>query len=110
MVTSCSGQCFVKQRSTTCGDFSSGSNFVTLYFSHFLSLLVLIVWALYNKLRFQKQQHHAAYQYTPQEYAESLAIPDELYQQLQKSHRMSVHFTSQGQIKMVVSEKALVRA
>ncbi|EBW6030773.1 phosphate starvation-inducible protein PhoH, partial [Salmonella enterica subsp. enterica serovar Typhimurium] len=33
MVTSCSGQCFVKQRSTTCGDFSSGSNFVTLYFS-----------------------------------------------------------------------------
>ncbi|EEX0584997.1 poly-beta-1,6-N-acetyl-D-glucosamine biosynthesis protein PgaD, partial [Escherichia coli] len=24
--------------------------------------------------------------------------------------RMSVHFTSQGQIKMVVSEKALVRA
>jgi hypothetical protein len=66
--------------------------------------------ALYNKLRFQKQQHHAAYQYTPQEYAESLAIPDELYQQLQKSHRMSVHFTSQGQIKMVVSEKALVRA
>ncbi|HAW3056596.1 TPA: poly-beta-1,6-N-acetyl-D-glucosamine biosynthesis protein PgaD, partial [Escherichia coli] len=27
-----------------------------------------------------------------------------------KSHRMSVHFTSQGQIKMVVSEKALVRA
>lgn len=72
--------------------------------------VVLIVWALYNKLRFQKQQHHAAYQYTPQEYAESLAIPDELYQQLQKSHRMSVHFTSQGQIKMVVSEKALVRA
>lgn len=58
--------------------------------------VVLIVWALYNKLRFQKQQHHAAYQYTPQEYAESLAIPDELYQQLQKSHRMSVHFTSQG--------------
>ncbi len=54
--------------------------------------VVLIVWALYNKLRFQKQQHHAAYQYTPQEYAESLAIPDELYQQLQKSHRMSVHF------------------
>ena len=53
--------------------------------------VVLIVWALYNKLRFQKQQHHAAYQYTPQEYAESLAIPDELYQQLQKSHRMSVH-------------------
>ena len=53
--------------------------------------------------------HHAAYQYTPQEYAESLAIPDELYQQLQKSHRMSVHFTSQGQIKMVVSEKTLVR-
>ena len=52
--------------------------------------VVLIVWALYNKLRFQKQQHHAAYQYTPQEYAESLAIPDELYQQLQKSHRMSV--------------------
>ncbi len=46
--------------------------------------VVLIVWALYNKLRFQKQQHHAAYQYTPQEYAESLAIPDELYQQLQK--------------------------
>ena len=41
MVTSCSGQCFVKQRSTTRGDFSSGSNFVTLYFSHFLSLLVL---------------------------------------------------------------------
>ncbi|SQQ47171.1 PGA biosynthesis protein [Escherichia coli] len=39
--------------------------------------VVLIVWALYNKLRFQKQQHHAAYQYTPQEYAESLAIPDE---------------------------------
>ncbi|EPF2161945.1 poly-beta-1,6-N-acetyl-D-glucosamine biosynthesis protein PgaD, partial [Escherichia coli] len=39
-----------------------------------------------------------------------LAIPDELYQQLQKSHRMSVHFTSQGQIKMVVSEKALVQA
>lgn len=72
--------------------------------------VVLIVWALYNKLRFQKQQHHAAYQYTPQEYAESLAIPDELYQQLQKSHRMSVHFTSQGQIKMVVSEKALVQA
>ncbi|EIG0447548.1 TPA: poly-beta-1,6-N-acetyl-D-glucosamine biosynthesis protein PgaD [Escherichia coli] len=72
--------------------------------------VVLIVWALYNKLRFQKQQHHAAYQYTPQEYAESLAIPDELYQQLQKSHRMSVHFTSQGQIKMVVSEKALFRA
>lgn len=72
--------------------------------------VVLIVWALYNKLRFQKQQHHAAYQYTPQEYAESLAIPDELYQQLQKSHRMSVHFTSRGQIKMVVSEKALVRA
>ncbi len=33
--------------------------------------VVLIVWALYNKLRFQKQQHHAAYQYTPQEYAES---------------------------------------
>ena len=64
--------------------------------------VVLIVWALYNKLRFQKQQHHAAYQYTPQEYAESLAIPE--------SHRMSVHFTSQGQIKMVVSEKALVRA
>lgn len=31
--------------------------------------VVLIVWALYNKLRFQKQQHHAAYQYTPQEYA-----------------------------------------
>lgn len=58
--------------------------------------VVLIVWALYNKLRFQKQQHHAAYQYTPQEYAESLAIPDELYQQLQKSHRMSVHFTSGG--------------
>ncbi|XNM72897.1 hypothetical protein ACLK11_05865 [Escherichia coli] len=27
----------VKARSTTCGDFSSGSNFVTLYFSHFLS-------------------------------------------------------------------------
>ena len=52
--------------------------------------VVLIVWALYNKLRFQKQPHHAAYQYTP--------------------HRMSVHFTSQGQIKMVVSEKALVRA
>ena len=81
---------------------------------HFLlavaNAVVLIVWALYNKLRFQKQQHHAAYQYTPQEYAESLAIPDELYQQLQKSHRMSVHFTSQGQIKMVVSEKALVRA
>ncbi|EJF6772528.1 poly-beta-1,6-N-acetyl-D-glucosamine biosynthesis protein PgaD, partial [Escherichia coli] len=25
-------------------------------------------------------------------------------------HRMSVHFTSQGQIKMVVSEKVLVRA
>ncbi|EOA6941929.1 poly-beta-1,6-N-acetyl-D-glucosamine biosynthesis protein PgaD, partial [Escherichia coli] len=25
-------------------------------------------------------------------------------------YRMSVHFTSQGQIKMVVSEKALVRA
>ncbi|HAP0262822.1 TPA: poly-beta-1,6-N-acetyl-D-glucosamine biosynthesis protein PgaD, partial [Escherichia coli] len=25
------------------------------------------------------------------------------------SHRMSVHFTSQGQIKMVVSEKTLVR-
>ncbi|MGS6559947.1 hypothetical protein ACUWFG_49150, partial [Escherichia coli] len=24
-------------------------------------------------------------------------------------HRMSVHFTSQGQIKMVVSEKTLVR-
>lgn len=48
--------------------------------------VVLIVWALYNKLRFQKQQHHAAYQYTPQEYAESLAIPDELYQQLQKPH------------------------
>lgn len=46
--------------------------------------VVLIVWALYNKLRFQKQQHHAAYQYTPQEYAESLAIPDELYQQLTK--------------------------
>ena len=67
--------------------------------------VVLIVWALYNKLRFQKQQHHAAYQYTPQEYAESLAIPDELYQQLQKSHRMSVHFTSQGQIKMVVFQK-----
>ncbi|MEH4965033.1 hypothetical protein PO428_20785, partial [Escherichia coli] len=43
-------------------------------------------------------------------FAPSLAIPDELYQQLQKSHRMSVHFTSQGQIKMVVSEKALVRA
>ncbi|MGP0804588.1 hypothetical protein ACAG17_19320, partial [Escherichia coli] len=41
MVTSCSGQCFVKQGSTTRGDFSSGSNFVTLYFSHFLSLLVL---------------------------------------------------------------------
>ncbi|QJI64165.1 poly-beta-1,6-N-acetyl-D-glucosamine biosynthesis protein PgaD [Escherichia coli] len=58
--------------------------------------VVLIVWALYNKLRFKKQQHHAA-------------IPDELYQQLQKSHRMSVHFTSQGQIKMVVSEKTLVR-
>ena len=35
--------------------------------------VVLIVWALYNKLRFKKQQHHAAYQYTPQEYAESLA-------------------------------------
>lgn len=73
-----------------------------------VNAVVLIVWALYNKLRFQKQQHHAAYQYTPQEYAESLAIPDELYQQLQKSHRMSVHFTSQGQIKMVVSEKTLV--
>ncbi len=43
MVTSCSGQCLVKLRSTTCGDFSSGSNFVTLYFSHFLSLLVLLV-------------------------------------------------------------------
>ena len=71
-----------------------------------VNAVVLIVWALYNKLRFQKQQHHAAYQYTPQEYAESLAIPD---QQLQKSHRMSVHFTSQGQIKMVVSEKTLVR-
>ena len=42
--------------------------------------VVLIVWALYNKLRFKKQQHHAAYQYTPQEYAESLAIPDELYE------------------------------
>ncbi len=68
--------------------------------------VVLIVWALYNKLRFQKQQHHAAYQYTPQEYAESLAIPDELYQQLQKSHRMSVHFTSRGQIKMVVFKSA----
>ena len=64
-----------------------------------VNAVVLIVWALYNKLRFQKQQHHA----------ESLAIPDELYQQLQKSHRMSVHFTSQGQIKMVVSEKTLVR-
>lgn len=49
-----------------------------------VNAVVLIVWALYNKLRFQKQQHHAAYQYTPQEYAESLAIPDELYQQLQK--------------------------
>ncbi|XPE24082.1 hypothetical protein ACNKHM_01120 [Shigella sonnei] len=34
MVMSCSGQCFVKQRSTTCGDFSSGSNFVTPDFSH----------------------------------------------------------------------------
>ncbi|EPD0862896.1 poly-beta-1,6-N-acetyl-D-glucosamine biosynthesis protein PgaD, partial [Escherichia coli O8,13,108,129,135:H11,20] len=33
----------------------------------------------------------------------------ELYQQLQKNHRMSVHFTNHGQIKMVVSEKALVR-
>ena len=64
-----------------------------------VNAVVLIVWALYNKLRFQKQQ----------QYAESLAIPDELYQQLQKSHRMSVHFTSQGQIKMVVSEKTLVR-
>ncbi|SQM65734.1 PGA biosynthesis protein [Escherichia coli] len=82
---------------------------------HFYFLLavanavVLIIWALYNKLRYQKQQHHAAYQYTPQEYAESLAIPYELYQQLQKNHRMSVHFTNHGQIKMVVSEKALVR-
>lgn len=67
--------------------------------------VVLIVWALYNKLRFKKQQHHAAYQYTPREYAESLAIPDELYQQLQKSHRMSVHFTSQGQIKWWFQKK-----
>lgn len=39
---------------------------------HFYFLLaaanavVLIIWALYNKLRYQKQQHHAAYQYTPQ--------------------------------------------
>lgn len=32
MVTSCTGQCFVKQRSTTRGDFSSGSHLVTLYF------------------------------------------------------------------------------
>ena len=78
-----------------------------LQFYFLLAVVNAVV--LYNKLRFQKQQHHAAYQYTPQEYAESLAIPDELYQQLQKSHRMSVHFTSQGQIKMVVSEKTLVR-
>lgn len=139
MVTSCTGHVLDNQRATTRGDFSSGSHLVTLYFQphpflfaidlltgyywqsearsrlqfYFLlavaNAVVLIVWALYNKLRFKKQQHHAAYQYTPQEYAESLAIPDELYQQLQKSHRMSVHFTSQGQIKMVVSEKTLVR-
>lgn len=32
MVTSCTGQCFVKQRSTTRGDFFSGSHLVTLYF------------------------------------------------------------------------------
>ncbi|EQA0455518.1 phosphate starvation-inducible protein PhoH [Escherichia coli] len=32
MVTSCTGQCFVKQRSTTRGDFSSGSHLVTLHF------------------------------------------------------------------------------
>lgn len=55
-----------------------------LFFVAVTNAVVLIIWALYNKLRYQKQQHHAAYQYTPQEYAESLAIPDELYQQLQK--------------------------
>lgn len=32
MVTSCTGQCFVKQRSTTRGDFSSGSHLVILHF------------------------------------------------------------------------------
>lgn len=32
MVTSCTGHVFDNQRSTKRGDFSSGSNFVTLYF------------------------------------------------------------------------------
>ncbi|MEP8416512.1 hypothetical protein ACHMSZ_15215 [Escherichia coli] len=41
MVTSCTGHVLDNQRATTRGVFSSGSNFVTLYFSHFLSLLVL---------------------------------------------------------------------
>ncbi|MFP1558672.1 poly-beta-1,6-N-acetyl-D-glucosamine biosynthesis protein PgaD [Escherichia coli] len=56
--------------------------------------VVLIVWALYNKLRFQKKRsimpptniHRKNMQ-------RALAIPDELYQQLQKAID-NVHFTA----------------
>ncbi|EFL4478217.1 poly-beta-1,6-N-acetyl-D-glucosamine biosynthesis protein PgaD [Escherichia fergusonii] len=70
--------------------------------------IVLILWAFYNMLRFQKQ-HKTALHYNSRQFARSLGISEELYQQIQNSRKMRVHFNNHGQIKMVITEKLLGR-
>lgn len=71
--------------------------------------IVLILWAFYNMLRFQKQQYNAALHYNSRQFAQSLGISEELYQQIQNSRKMRVHFNNHGQIKLVIAEKLLGR-
>ena len=71
--------------------------------------IVLILWAFYNMLRFQKQQYNAALHYNSRQFAQSLGISEELYQQIQNSRKMRVNFNNHGQIKLVIAEKLLGR-
>lgn len=71
--------------------------------------IVLILWAFYNMLRFQKQQYNAALHYNSRQFAQSLGISEELYQQIQNCRKMRVHFNNHGQIKLVIAEKLLGR-
>ncbi|NDO81205.1 poly-beta-1,6-N-acetyl-D-glucosamine biosynthesis protein PgaD [Citrobacter sp. NCU1] len=66
--------------------------------------IALILWALYNKIRFQKHQKTKAIRFTRQQLAKSLDISEDLYQKIQDSQKLHVHVNSHGTIQKVVSE------
>lgn len=66
--------------------------------------IALIIWAIYNKIRFQKHQKTKAIRFTRQQFAKSLDISEDLYQQMQDNQKLHVYVNTHGAIQKVTSE------